>query len=62
MLCEVIVQVSTVHQVKDEAEFVYCLEGIVEIDNKGTVVDFGQHVLFIESQSFAFFQLDTLFI
>ena len=48
-------QVSTVHQVEDETEFVSCLEGVVEIDNKGTIIDFGQHVLFVEGQSFAFF-------
>ena len=62
MLCEVVVQVSTVHEVQDEAKLVPRLEGIVEIDNERTVVDFGQHVLLIQSKSFSLFQFDTLLV
>ena len=62
MLCEVVVQVTTIHKVKDETELVWCLEGVVEIDNERTVIDFCKHVLFIESKSFAFFQFDAFLV
>ena len=41
MLCEMIVKVPSIHEVENETKLVRRLKGIVEIDDKGTVVHLG---------------------
>ena len=62
MLSEMIVEVTAVHEIKNETEFISCLEGIVEIDDEGTVVDLCKHVLFVESESFSFLKFNALLV
>lgn len=61
MLSEMIVEVTAIHEIKNETKFISCLEGIVEIDDEGTV-DLCKHVLFVESESFSFLKFNTLLV
>ena len=53
VLREMVVEVASVHEVQDEAEFVCGLEGIVQVDHEGAV-HLGQHVLLVQSQRLPF--------
>ena len=60
-----VVEVATVHEVEDEAEFVLGVEGVGHADNEGTVVagaDQAQHYPLVQGQSLALLHLNALLI
>ena len=60
-----VVEVATVHEVEDEAEFVLGVEGVGHADNEGAVVasaDQTQHDPLVEGQRFALLHLNALLI
>ncbi len=38
VLCQVVVQVTAVHEVQDEAQLLWCLEGVCHADDEGAAV------------------------
>ena len=60
-----VVEVATVHEVEDEAEFVLGVEGVGHADNEGAVVasaDQAQHDPLVQSQSLALLHLNALLV
>ena len=64
-LREMIVKVSPIHEVQDEAEFVGSMKGVCHADNEGTVMTRAhqtQHYPLIQRQGLSLLHLDSFLV